>query len=68
MAERTDLVNQVMKWKGEAIATKDSLKEAELSRGVDITNAIDEVLGKFKSSDEFAILLKKDHDTGFDVR
>ena len=34
----------------------------------DIANAVDEALAKFKSLDEFTALLKKDHDTGFDVR
>ena len=45
------------------IATKDFLKEAELTRGLDISNAINEALVKFKNSNEFVALLKKDHDT-----
>ena len=67
MAERTDLVHQVMHWEVEAIATKDFLKEAEFIRGLDITNAVDEALVKFKNSDEFTTLLKKDHEVGFDT-
>ena len=34
---------------------------------MDITNAVDEALTKFKNSDEFAPLLKKDHDAGFEA-
>ena len=49
------------------MATKDLLKEAEFTRGLDITNAVDEALAKFKNSDEFTTLLKKDHDVGFDA-
>ena len=36
-------------------------------RNEDIANAVDKALAKFKSSDEFAVFLKKDHDTGFDA-
>ena len=36
-------------------------------RGLDIANEVDKALVKFKSSNEFVALLKKDHDTGFDV-
>ena len=67
MAERADLVDQVISWEAEAITSKDSLKEAKLSREKDIANAVDEALAKFKSSDEFTTLFKKDHDIGFDV-
>ena len=49
------------------IATKDFLKEVEFTRGLDIANAVEEALAKFKNLDEFATLLKKDHDAGFDV-
>ena len=66
MAEKIDLVHQVMHWEVEAIVTK-LLKEAEFTRGLDIDNVVNEALAKFKSSDEFAALLKKDHDAGFDV-
>ena len=44
------------------IAAKDFLKEAESMKGLDIANTVDEALAKFKNSDEFAALLKKDHD------
>ena len=57
-----------MSWEVEAITSRDSLKEAELSRREDIANVVDETLAKFKSSDEFVALLKKDHDTGFEAR
>ena len=57
-----------MSWEAEAITVRDSLKEAELSKGEDISNVIDKALAKFKSSDEFVALLKKDHDIGFDVK
>ena len=67
MAKRADLVNQVMNWEVEVIVAKDSLKEAELMRGLDIANAVDEALTKFKSLGEFTALLKKDHDVGFDT-
>ena len=66
MTERADLIDQVMNWEAEAITTKDSLKEAELTRVVDIANRVDKALAKLKGSDEFVALLKKDHDTGFD--
>ena len=56
-----------MIWEAEAIAAKDVLKEAELIKGLDIANVIDEALVKFKGSNEFSTLLKKNHDTGFDV-
>ena len=68
MAKMADLVNQVMNQEVEAIATKDFLKEVELTKGLDIANAVDDALTKFKNSDEFTALLKKDHDTGFDAR
>ena len=68
MGERANLVDQVMSWEAEAIIASDSLKEAELSRNEDIVNMVDEALGKFNSSDEFAAFLKKDHDTGFDAK
>ena len=67
MVEGANLINQVMSWKAEAITARDSLKEAKLSRGEDIANAVDEALAKFKSSKEFATLVKNDHDTGFDA-
>ena len=57
-----------MNWEAEAIAARDSLKEAELSRCVVIANTVDEALVKFKSLDEFDALLKKDHYTRFDNR
>ena len=62
--EKADLVNQVMNWEAQAIATKDFFKKA----GLDIANVADEDLAKFKNSDEFATLFKKDHDAGFDSR
>ena len=49
------------------ITAKDSLKEAKLLRGVDIANVVDEAMAKFKSSNEFVSLLKKDDDIGFDT-
>ena len=67
IAEMTDLVPQVMRWEAEAITSKDFLKEAEFTRGLDIANAVDEALAKFKNSDEFAALLKKDHNVRFDA-
>ena len=68
MAVRIDLVDQVMSWEAEEITTRDSLKEAELSRGEDIANGVDEALAKFKISDKFVVLLKKHHDTRFDAQ
>ena len=35
---------------------------------MDIANVVNEALAKFKNSDEFATILKKDHDAGFDTR
>ena len=67
MAKKADLINQVMNWEAEVTAAKDSLKEAKLTRGLDIAHEVDEALVKFKSSDEIAALLKKDHDIGFDA-
>ena len=67
IAERADLVRQVMHWEAEAMAAKDFLKVVEFTRGLDIANAVDEALAKFKNSDEFAALLKKDHNVGFDA-
>ena len=67
MVERVDLVDQVMNEEAEAIAARDSLKEAKPSRGVDIANVVNKALAKFKSSNEFTALLKKDHDIGFDA-
>ena len=34
---------------------------------MDIANTVDEALAKFKNSDEFAALLKKDHNVRFDA-
>ena len=56
-----------MSWEAEAITTKDFLKEAEFTRDLDIANVVDKALAKFKNSDEFVALLKKDHDAGFDA-
>ena len=67
MAERVDLIGQVMHWEAEAIAAKDFLKEVKFTRVLDIANEVDEALAKCKNSDDFAVLLKKDHDTGFDT-
>ena len=67
MVDRAVLINQVMSWEAEAITTRDSFKEAELLRSENIANVVDEALAKFKSSNEFYALLKKDHDTGFDA-
>ena len=39
----------------------------EFTKGLDIANAIDKALAKFTNSNKFTALLKKDHDTGFDV-
>ena len=52
---------------GRGDTTKDFLKEVEFYKGLDIANVVNEALGKFKNSDEFAALLKKDHDIGFDA-
>ena len=49
------------------MTAKEFLKEAECTRGLDIANVVDEIVDKFKNSDEFAALLKKDHDAGFDA-
>ena len=57
-----------MHWEAKAIAAKDFLKEAESTKGLDIANMVDKALAKFKNSNEFATLLKKDHDTRFDAR
>ena len=61
-----------MNWEAKAIATKDFLQEVELTRGLDIANAVDGALIIFKNSDEFVALLKtllkKNHDAGFDTR
>ena len=51
-----------MHYEAEVIAAKDFLKEVEFTRGLDITNVVEEALAKFKNSDEFAAFLKKDHD------
>ena len=67
MVDKADLVNEVMNWEAEAITAKDSLKEVELTRGLDFANAVDEALTKFKNSNEFSALLKKGHDAGFDA-
>ena len=48
MAERANLIDQVMSLEAEAITARDSLKEAELSRRKDIANTVDEALTKFK--------------------
>ena len=45
-----------MNWEAEAIAAKDFLKEAEIMRGLDISNTVDEALVKFKNTDKFAAL------------
>ena len=49
------------------MAAKDFLKEPELTKGLDIANEVDEALAKFKNSNEFTALLKKDHDARFDI-
>ena len=67
MAEMADIVHQVMHWEAEAIAAKDLLKEVKFTKGLDIAKAVDEALAKFKNSDEFNALLKKDHDASFDA-
>ena len=57
-----------MNWEAEAIAAKDFLQEVELTRGLDIANAVDKALVKFKNSDEFIALVKKNHNSRFDAR
>ena len=68
MAERADLINQVMNWEAEVIAAKNFLKEIKFTMVLDIVNAVNETLAKFKNSNEFTALLKKDHDVGFNAR
>ena len=43
------------------------LKEAKLMRDVEVANAVAEVVVKFKESEEFTALLKKDYHNGYDV-
>ena len=67
MEKTTDLIDQVMSLEAAVIIARDSLKETKLSRSEDIANVVDDALVKFKSSEEFIALFKKDHDTRFNV-
>ena len=67
MPKRADLVRQDMHWVTVALAAKDLLNEMEFTKGLDIANAVDEALAKFKNSSEFTALLKKNHYASFDA-
>ena len=46
------------------MSAKESLKEAEFMRDVEVANAVAEAIVKFKKSEEFIALVKKDYHNG----
>ena len=50
------------------MSIKESLKEAEFMRDAMVASAVAEVVVKFKESEEFNALFKKDYHNVYDVR
>ena len=50
------------------MSAKESLKEAKFMRDIEVASAVTEAVVKFKESEEFIALLKKDYHNGYDVR
>ena len=67
-SEKVDLIVQVHTREAEALSARELLKEIELMRDVEVASAIAEAIVKFKESEEFTTLLKKDYHNGYDVR
>ena len=67
-SEKVDLIVQVHTQEAEALSARELLKEIELMRDVEVASVIAEAIVKFKESEEFTALLKKDYHNGYDVR
>ena len=65
--EKADLIGQVATQEGEALSAKELLKETEFMKDVKVASVVVEVVVKFKDSEEFTTLLKKDYHNGYDV-
>ena len=66
-SEKVDLIEQVQTREAKALSAKESLKETEFMRDVEVASAIVEAIVKFKESKEFIALLKKEYHNGYDV-
>ena len=49
------------------MSTKESLKDAEFMRDVEVTSTVAEALVKFEESKEFTALFKNDYHNNYDV-
>ena len=67
VSDNVDLIEKVANFEAKAWVAEEYLKEAELARDDEIARAAEEAMVKFKHSEEFVALLKKEHDAGYDV-
>ena len=66
--ERADLIRQILTREVEALSTRESLKDAEFMKDVEVASVVAEAIVKFKESEGFTVLLKKDYHNGYDVQ
>ena len=65
--KRADLIEQVQTREAETLSANESLKEAEFMRDVKVASVVAETVVKFKESEEFTALLKKDYHNDYDI-
>ena len=64
--DNASLLNKVMTWEAEALAAMGFLKEAKLAKDEEIAKAKRVAMANYQGSEEFATLLKKECDIGYD--
>ena len=57
-----ELTGKVATFEARAWAAKEYLKEAKVAKDAEITRAVKEAMVRFKQSEEFTALLKKEHE------
>ena len=65
--DRANLIEQVATREVEALSARELLKEAECMRDVEVASVVAKAVVKFKESEGFTALLKKDYHNGYDV-
>ena len=59
------LTGKVSTFEAKAWAAEERLKEVEFARDVDVGEAGEEAMAKFRRSEEFFVFLKAEHDVGY---
>ena len=67
-SERVDLIRHVQTREAEVLSARELLKEVEFMRDVEVARAVAEAVVKFKESEEFTTLLKKDYHNDYNVK